>query len=133
MISLSSARRAVLGVLIVIWILTALEFPPPVGFETRPQSNVSIFWLAFFIVILIVEIATIPVIYRRPSVGAGLGILAAILNILQVFADQAHLMQPEVAPFGYSILEGIVVIASLALAYFSWAARQAARMPTPQS
>jgi hypothetical protein len=133
MISLSSARRAVLGVLIVIWILTALEFPPPLGFETRPQSNVSIFWLAFFIVILIVEIATIPVIYRRPSVGAGLGILAAILNILQVFADQAHLMQPEVAPFGYSILEGMVVIASLALAYLSWAARQAARMPTPQS
>jgi hypothetical protein len=87
MISLSSARRAVLGVLIVIWILTALEFPPPVGFETRPQSNVSIFWLAFFIVILIVEIATIPVIYRRPSVGGGLGILAAILNISQVFAD----------------------------------------------
>ena len=133
MISLSSARRAVLGVLIVIWILTVLEFPPPVGFETRPQSNVSIFWLAFFIVILIVEVATIPVIYRRPSVGAGLGILAAILNILQVLADQAHLMQPEVAPFGYSVLEGMVVIASVALAYFSWAARQAARMLTPQS
>jgi hypothetical protein len=133
MISLSSARRAVLGVLIVIWILTALEFPPPVGFETRPQSNVSIFWLAFFIVILIVEMATIPVIYRRPSVGAGLGILAAILNILQVFADQAHLMQPEIASFGYSILEGMVVIASLSLAYSSWAARQAARMPIPQS
>ena len=133
MISLSSARRAVLGVLIVIWILTALEFPPPLGFETRPQSNVSIFWLAFFIVILIVEIATIPAIYTRPTVGAGLGILAAILNILQVLADQAHLMQPEVAPFGYSILEGMVVIASVALTYFSWAARQAARMPTPQS
>jgi hypothetical protein len=133
MISLSSAKRAVLGAVIVILALTVLEFPPPLGFETRPQSNVSIFWLAFFIVILIVEIATIPVIYRRPSVGAGLGILAAILNILQVFADQAHLMQPEVAPFGYSILEGMVVIASLALAYFSWAARQAARMPTPQS
>jgi hypothetical protein len=133
MISLSSAKRAVLGAVIVILILTVLEFPPPVGFETRPQSNVSFFWLAFFIVILIVEIATIPVIYGRPSVGAGLGILAAILNISQVFADQAHLMQPEVAPFGYSILEGMVVIASVALAYFSWAARQAARMPTPPS
>jgi hypothetical protein len=133
MISLSSAKRAVLGAVIVILVLTVLEFPPPIGFETRPQSNVSIFWLAFFIVILIVEIATIPVIYGSPSVGGGLGILAAILNILQVFADQAHLMQPEVAPFGYSILEGMVVIASLALAYFSWAARQAARMPIPQS
>jgi hypothetical protein len=89
----------VLGAVIVILVLTVLEFPPPIGFETRPQSNVSIFWLAFFIVILIVEMATIPAIYRRPSVGGGLGILAAILNILQVFADQAHLMQPEVAPF----------------------------------
>ncbi len=133
MISLSSAKRAVLGAVIVILILTVLEFPPPIGFETRPQSNVSIIWLAFFIAILIVEIATIPVIYRHPSVGAGLGILAAILNILQVFADQAHLMQPEVAPLSYSILEGMVMIASLALAYFSWAVRQAARMPTPQS
>jgi len=133
MISLSYARGAVLGVIIVIWILTALEFPPPIGFEIRPQSDVSNIWLAFFIVILIVEIATIPVIYRRPSVGAGLGILAAILNILQVFADQAHLMQPEVAPFGYSILEGMVVIASLALAYSSWAVRQAARMSIPRS
>ncbi len=133
MISLSSAKTAVLGAVIVILILTVLEFPPPIGFETRPQSNVSIIWLAFFIFILIVEITTIPAIYRRPSVGGGLGILAAILNILQVLADQAHLMQPEVAPLSYSILEGMVVIASLALAYFSWATRQAARMLTPQS
>jgi len=131
MISLSSAKRAVLGAVIVILILTVLEFPPPIGFETRPQSNVSIIWLAFFIIILIVEIATIPVIYRRPSVGGGLGILAAILNISQVLADQAHLMQPEVAPLGYSILEGMVVIASVVLAYSSWAARQGARMPAP--
>jgi hypothetical protein len=124
MISLSSAKRAVLGAVIVILILTVLEFPPPIGFETRPQSDVSLFWLAFFIVILIVEIATIPILYGRPALGGGLGILAAILNILQVLADQAHLMQPEVAPFGYSILEGVVVIVSLALAYFSWAVRQ---------
>ena len=129
----SSARRAALGAVIVILILTVLEFPPPLGFETRPQSDVSIFWLAFFIVILIVEIATIPMIYRRPSVGGGLGILAAILNILQVLADQAHLMQPEVAPFSYSVLEGIVLIASLALAYFSWMVSQSAQMPTLQS
>jgi hypothetical protein len=132
MISLSSAKRAVVGAVIVILVLTVLEFPPPIGFETRPQSNVSIIWLAFFIVILIVEIATMPMICRRPSVGGGLGILATVLNILQVLADQTHLMQPEVAPLGYSILEGIVVIASLGLAYFSWAARQATRMPTPQ-
>ena len=114
-----------LGAVIMILILTVLEFPPPLGFETRPQSDVSVFWLAFFIVIVIVEIATIPMIYRRSSVGGGLGILGPILNILQVLADQAHLMQPEVASFGYSVLEGLVVIASLVLAYFSCAIRQA--------
>jgi len=65
-------------------------------------------------------------IYKRQRIGSGLGILAAILNILQVIADQAHLMQPEVAPLGYSVLEGMVVMASLALAYFSWSARQSA-------
>jgi hypothetical protein len=73
----------------------------------------------FFVAILIVEIAAIPLIYKRPKIGGVLGILAATLNILQVLADQNHLMQPEVAPFGYSVLEGMVVIASLALAYFS--------------
>jgi hypothetical protein len=37
-------------------------------------------------------------------------------------------MQPEVAPPSYSILEGAVVMASVALAYVSWMARQAARI-----
>ena len=119
-LSVSSAKRAVLGTVVAILILTVLEFPPPIGFETRPQSSVSFLWLAFFLVILIVEVATIPLIYRRPGVGGKLGILAAIFNILQVIADQAHLMQPEVAPFGYSVLEGMVVIAAISLAYFSW-------------
>jgi hypothetical protein len=122
----SSAKKGVLASIIAILVLTVLEFPPPIGFETRPQSDVSPVWLTFFLIILIVEIATIPMIYKRQRIGSGLGILAAILNILQVIADQAHLMQPEVAPLGYSVLEGMVVMASLALAYFSWSARQSA-------
>jgi hypothetical protein len=130
MISLSSAKRAVSGTVIVILVLTGLGFPPPIGFETRPQSSVSLIWLAFFLVIFALEMATIPLIYKRPVIGGGIGMLVAVLSILQVLADQAHLMQPEVAPLGYSILEGMSVIASLALAYFSWAARRAARMPT---
>ena len=48
-LSLSSAKRAVLGAVVAILILTVLEFPPPIGFETRPQSDVSAFWLAFFL------------------------------------------------------------------------------------
>ncbi len=119
-LSVSSAKRAVLGAVVAILILTVLEFPPPIGFETRSQSDVSAFWLAFFLLILIAEVATIPLIFKRPAAGGKIGILAATLNILQVIADQTHLMQPEVAPLGYSVLEGMVVVASISLAYFSW-------------
>ncbi len=122
MISFSSAKKGVVGAVIVILILTVLEFPPPIGFETRPQSDVSPLWFVFFIAILVVEIATIPLIYRRPRYGGELGILGGILNVVQVIADQAHLMQPEVAPLNYSMLEGSVVVASVGLVYFAWIA-----------
>jgi hypothetical protein len=106
--------------ILLIIILTILEFPAPIGFETRPQENVSMFWLAFFIIILVVEIASISLLFKHPKIGGVLGILAAILNILQVLSDQLHLMQPEVAPIGYRLLEYSVVLVSIVLAYFSY-------------
>jgi hypothetical protein len=112
------AKWGAVGVVIAILVITVLEFPAPVGFETRPQTNVSPLWGLFFLMILITEIASIPLIFRRPSLGRKFGIIAGILNILQVIADQAHLLQPEVAPLGYSLLEGLVVIASFVLIYF---------------
>lgn len=113
-------KKGVLWSVIATLILTVLEFPPPIGFETRPQGDVPLFWLAFFLVIVVSEIATMLLIFKRPKLGAILGLIAAVLNILQVAADQTHMMQPEVAPLGYSLLEGTVVVASLTLAYFAW-------------
>ncbi len=113
-------KWAVVGLVIAILTLTILEFPAPIGFETRPQDNVSLVWLGLFIIILITEIASLVFIFKKPNLGGKLGIAAAFLNTLQVVADQAHLMQPETAPFGYLLLEDTVVIASVALAYFSW-------------
>jgi hypothetical protein len=119
-----SAKIGVIGSIIVILVLTVLEFPPPIGFETRPQGDVSMLWLIFFLIILVTEIATIPFIFIKPALGQWFGIVAAILNILQVIADQLHLIQPEVAPFGYSLLEYTVALASIALVYFSLKAHQ---------
>jgi hypothetical protein len=127
MISILSAKRGVVLSVIAILIITVLEFPSPLGFETRPQTGVSPIWLVLFLVILVSIIAAIPLIYRHPILGSGLGIFAAMLNIIQVIADQAHLMQPEIAPIGYTALEGLAVLASLLLAYFSLTVLRSAR------
>jgi hypothetical protein len=120
MMNLKMAKWGIFGSIIVILVLTVLEFPPPVGFETRPQGDVSMFWLVLFLVILLTEIATIPLIFKSLKLGAKFAFIAAFLNIIQIIADQMHLMQPEVAPLGYTLLELSVGVVSLALIYFTW-------------
>ncbi|MFA6250430.1 MAG: hypothetical protein WC686_02875 [Candidatus Shapirobacteria bacterium] len=114
-----SAKKGVIGAIIAILILTVLEFPAPIGFETRPQGNVSLLWLVLFLCILVTEIASIPLVLKRPKIGSKLAFFAAVLNIFQIIADQLHLMQPEVAPLGYTLLEYSVGVVSLFLIYYS--------------
>lgn len=115
----NKVKLGIVGCVVAIIILTILEFPAPVGFETRPQDNVSMGWLFFFLTIVITEIATIPLVFKKPKLGSMFGIIAGSLNILQVVADQLHLMQPEVAPFGYTLLEYSVALISIVLIYLS--------------
>ena len=112
-------KLGIVGCVVAIIIFTILEFPAPVGFETRAQDNVSIGWLLFFLMIVATEIATIPLILKKPKLGSVFGIIAGSLNILQVFADQFHLMQSEVAPLGYTLLEYSVALISVVLIYLS--------------
>jgi len=118
--NLTQAKRGVVGSIFVILVLTLLEFPDPIGFETRPQENVSGVWFVLFLAILISEIAAMPLIFKRPTLGARLAIVAAGLNLFQIVADQTHLMQPEVAPLSYSLLEYSVGVVALGLIYFAW-------------
>ena len=118
--NINSLKRRVLYSIILILILTMLEFPAPIGFETRPQTNVSRLWLLLFFVIVVSEIASMRLIFSRRAVGAVLAILAAVLNLLQIIADQTHMMQPETAPFKYSLLEFAVGLVSLVMAYSAW-------------
>jgi len=114
------AQRGVLGTVVVILILTVLEFPPPLGFETRPQDDVSPLWLVLFLAILVSEVAAMILIFKRPRLGARCAVAAGCLNLLQIAADQLHLMQPEVAPLGYTILEYAVGLCSVLLIYLAW-------------
>jgi hypothetical protein len=114
------SRWIVVWSVVLILVLSVLEFPPPLGFESRPQDNVSGLWLVLFLTILISEIATIPLIFKRPRVGGAIGMLAAVLNVFQIIADQTHIMQTEAAPLSYNLLEYSVGAASLILGIFSW-------------
>jgi hypothetical protein len=116
----NKVRLGIVGCVVAIIIFTILEFPAPVGFETRPQDNVSIGWLLFFLTIVTTEIATIPLVFKKPKLGSMFGIITGSLNILQVIADQLHLMQPEVAPLGYTLLEYSVALVSIVLIYLSF-------------
>lgn len=118
--SLKSAKKGIIVSIICILILTVLELPAPIGIETRPQNDVSLFWLLLFLVILISEIAAALLIIKKPKIGANLAIIAGVLNIFQIIADQLHLMQPEIATFAYTLLEYSVGIFALALIYFAW-------------
>jgi hypothetical protein len=118
--NINSLKRRVLYWLILILVLTMLEFPAPIGFETRPQTNVSRLWLLLFFAIVVSEIASMRLIFSKPAVGAALAILAGVLNLLQIVADQTHMMQPETAPFKYSMLEFAVGLISIVMAYSAW-------------
>ena len=117
---IKTSKRLVTSTIIVILLLTALEFPAPIGFETRPQSDVSPLWLIFFLIIAVSELAVIPLVYKHPKLAAKVGIFVGVLNILQVLADQFHLIQPELATVAYSLLEYMVTLISFALIYFSY-------------
>jgi hypothetical protein len=123
-LNLKWAKRGVVGSVVATLVITALEFPPPIGFETRPQDYVSLLWLAYFFIILIAEICAIPLIYKSPKLGAYFAMTAAVLNILFVIADQIHLLQPEVATPLYSMIEIAGAAVSIALLYFAWKVRQ---------
>lgn len=114
-----SAKRGVIVSIFVILVLTFLEMPKPLGFETRPQDNVSKSWLILFFVILAVEILAMIRIQRHAKMSARMAIIAAVLNIFQVYADQTHMMQPQVPSHTYTLIEYAVVLVSLGLIYFS--------------
>lgn len=118
--SLKSAKIGIIVSIICILILTVLELPAPIGIETRLQNDVSLFWLLLFLVILISQIAAALLIIKKPKIGANLAIVAGVLNIFQIIADQLHLMQPEIATFAYTLLEYSVGVFALALIYFAW-------------
>lgn len=117
--SVKQAKRGVISSISLILILTVLEMPKPVGFETRSQTNVSLRWLFLFLAIVASEITALTLMKKHPGITARLAIVAGCLNIFQIIADLAHMMQPETASWGSVILEYVVGVISVGLIYFA--------------
>ena len=113
-------HKVIFVTILLILLVQILEFPAPIGFETRPQDNVSVLWLVPFIVLWVLEIITLFVVKKYIRLAAKFGIAITLLNIWAVIADQLHLFQLEVPTLIYTALEGLGVLFSLALAYFSF-------------
>ena len=121
------AKWGIVGSVVGILILTVMEFPPPIGFEARSQANVSPLWLLLFLAILIAEVGALVVVRKKPQLGANFAIAAGALNLLQIAADQLHLMQPDAIPLGYTLLELLVGVLSLVLIYFGLSLKRQSR------
>ena len=76
-------------------------------------------WLILFLAILVSEIAAASLVFKKTKLAIKFAIIAGVLNIAQIIADLFHLMQPEVAPFSYVVLELSVGFLSLLYIYFA--------------
>jgi hypothetical protein len=84
--------------LIVDLVSWVAYFPAPYGLETRPISSTSpIFGIPFFIA-LALNIAAIPILWRKPKVGSPLTLVLGIAFISGILLDQAGLVVPGLAP-----------------------------------
>ena len=111
-----------LAVALVIDILVII-FLTPVGFETRPPSDLKIFgYIAIGTIFagLALYLASIGLLFRRIRLASGLAIVVSILFFLPVLGDQAGLFFSLQIPPVINILEYILSIALLATIFLAW-------------
>lgn len=113
----------VLAIALASWVA---YFPSPYGLETRPISSTSLIFGIPFFVGLVLNIAAIPVLWRRPRTGSLLAVLLGIAFIIGILFDQAGLVVPGQTPplivTAFQV-EGVVLsILLIALGYTSFRA-----------
>jgi hypothetical protein len=120
----SSLKWTFVGSAILLIILGILQNPQPVGFETRPSSEVPTYFFPIFVLALILDIACIPVGIWRTRMTWIIAPVAALFNVLPPVADQAHLLHNAPTPALMLITESLAIIISLLLVYLGFRGRK---------
>ncbi len=120
MAKLSGTRKG-LAIALLVYIIDGILLTPA-GLETRPPSDVTttgITTLVLFIAGLILAVASLVLLFRRPRRSSIASTVAAILGVPAFLADQAGLlsiMRPSSVINLLEFVETLVAVAIIVLA-----------------
>ena len=110
--SLGKEER-ILAVLLVIGIVLGFLLTP-LGFETRSNELRSLGFAVFFIIVgLLLPIAALILMFRRPRIAALLAMIDAALSFLTAPADQAMFFFTSPPPTAVTVGEFILILVGI--------------------
>lgn len=112
---MSGSRWGFVFAAIVLIVLGVLQNPQPVGFETRPSSEIPSFFFAIFAIALILDVAAVVIGILRIRLAAIIALFAAIFNVLPPLADQVHILHSAPTPVLMLVAESLAVVVSALL------------------
>lgn len=116
-----SINGQVLLIALVLDVIIGTLLTPLGPFETRPISAVrSLAWPATFVVGLILNLASAVVVFSKPRVASTLAIVASVVFIVPILADQAGMFMSLPPPPAIPALEIIAVLISLFVIFVAW-------------
>jgi hypothetical protein len=120
---LSKISRAFIACAALLLLFGVLQNPAPVGFETRPSSEIPPAFFAVFALGTILAIVAIAVALWRMNKAIIVAPFAAIFNILPPLADQAGLLHKAPTPGSMIAMETLAVVDSIVLVYLAYIGR----------
>src|SRR2546425_10729546 len=85
-------KWAFLASSILLILFGILQNPAPIGFETRPSSEVPPYFFGIFVIALILAVIAIPLGLWRMKRAVLVAAPAALFNLLPPIADQLHIL-----------------------------------------
>jgi hypothetical protein len=115
------ANEKLLGVVLAVYLVLDVLLTP-LGFETRPVSNVTTIGLASLVLLfvgLVAVIVSLVLLFVRPRSAPKLAILGVVLYLPGFFADRAGVfssLQASGTIFALEIIQFLVTLSAVFLA-----------------
>jgi hypothetical protein len=117
-------KWAFLASAVLLILFGILQNPAPIGFESRPSSEVPSYFFGIFAIALILAVVAIPLGLWRMKRAVLVAAPAALFNLLPPIADQLHILHTAATPGAMLAVEALAVVDSLALLYLGLLGRK---------